>query len=208
VPQGVPIIRTGRCSSKGQTHSISYGNFCLRRLWGEGGIWQPKGFGGLEPLSDKGYSLWYTTDYREGLGELDFSVVFPSMWACPTTDYRVENLLISIGFKRTPTRQIRSRFVAAMEHWFRSVSQHGVFGEGPIKPVLAQLDFRGRLVQFRIDVTQSGQDTLNWLLLSALNFGYEVSAVSDFMFDHEKQVQSFLDFPIPNKVESLQLHLA
>jgi hypothetical protein len=178
-----------------------------RRLLVDGGIWQPKGFGGLKPLSEKGYALWYTTDYREGLGELDFNIIFPSMWTCPTNDYHLESLLISIGFKGKPSPEIRLRFAASLEQWFRSMSREGVFGEGPINPISRTLEFRGRLAQFRIDASRSGQDTLNGLLLLGLEFGYEVSPVSDFVFDHEEKLQTFLDFPIATTVEAVSLQL-
>lgn len=179
-----------------------------RHLLVDGGVWQPNGFVGIEPLSAKSYTLWYTSDYRESLGELDFGIAFPSMWSCPTKDYQLGNFLISVAFKRVPTAEVRAQFALSLTRWFQSVSREGMFGEGPIKPASTELEFRGRLVQFRIDASRSGQDTLNWLLLFALNFGYEVSLVTNFIFDHEKKLQTFLEFPIRTTVESIPLKMS
>ena len=169
----------------------------------ECGVCQPNGYGSIDPFPNKAYRIYYTKDYSESLGDLVFVIAFPSMWKCETKDYRLENLMISVGFYKKPSDEAKSCFAACLSNWFQSVSEQGVFGEGPIKPVSTELEFRGRLAQFRIDVSRSGQDTLNWLLLTVLNFGYAVSAVTDFIFDHEKQIERFVG-RINSKVEKLK----
>jgi hypothetical protein len=169
------------------------------------GVCQPNGYGSLEPFPKKVCRIYYTKDYSEELGDLGFVIAFPSMWKCETKDYRLEDLMISVGFYRIPSDDVKSRFMVCLSDWFQSVSQQGLFGEGPINQVSKELEFRGRLAQFRIDVSRSGQDTLNWLLLTVLNFGYAVSAVTDFIFDHEKQIERFVG-PISSKVEKLKFH--
>ncbi len=168
------------------------------------GIWHPNSFGGLEEFT-RGkifYMLFYTRDYRESLGELDFSVVFPSMWAHPTKDYNLKNLLISIGFTRKVSTKTQQDFAQCLEEFFSSVSSSGILNEGPLKLVFKEIEFRGRLAQFRVDSSSAGQDTLNWLLITALNFGYSTSTISDFVFDHDKDIERFIG-PVFGKVQKI-----
>lgn len=172
----------------------------------EHGIWQPHGFGGLEEFTRglKGYMLFYTRDYREGLGELDFSVAFPGMLSQPTKDYKLHDLQISVGFKRKASSKTQRSFVQCLEKYFVSVSKAGVFDEGPLRLVSKEIEFRGHVAQFRVDASASGQDTLNWLLITALNFGYATSAVTDFIFDHDKDLERITG-PIPSDVQRVAI---
>ena len=197
-PDGTLLIEGGNSSHK------LWDLIVRKQLVASGGIWEPVGFAALEPFPHKLCALWYTTDYREALGELSFTVVFPGMRTCPTKDYQLENLQISVLFKRKPTPEVRQRFATCLGDLFHSVSSQGMFGDGPIKPMSRELEFRGPLAQFRVDASRSGQDTLNWLLLSVLNFGYEVSAVQQFFFDHERQIESFTG-RISGKVEYISI---
>ena len=156
------------------------------QLMGEGGIWQPHGFASLEPFPDRIYMTWYTTEYRESLGELDLGIWDPKLHTYPSKDYRVEDLQISILFAQAAGERTRTRLAACLCTWFNSVDKEGMFGEGPISKASDELVFRGRLAQFRLDASRSGQDTLNWLFLTVLNFGYEVNIIQDFLFSQEK----------------------
>ncbi len=186
-PDGTLLIEGGGSFDKLRNFIIN------QQLLASGGVWDSRGFLSLDPFPCKAYALWYTTDYRESLGELSFSVIFPSLHTYPTKDYRVEDLQITVVFRKRASAQVRKRFAACLSGWFKSVANRGMFGEGPIRSASNELRFRGRLVQFRLDASQSGQDTLNWLLLSVLNFGYEVSAVQRFIFDQETQLGIFVD---------------
>jgi len=180
-------------------------NFLARnRLLGSGdedGVWQPNGYGSLDPFPSKVCYLWYTAAYRESLGDFDFSILFPAICSRPTSDYQLENLQISVGFSRRPSVQVRRRFAAYLGEWFGSVSERGVFGEGPVMPVSWEVEFRGRWAQFWIDASKSGQDTLNWLLIWVLNFGYTVSRVADFAFDHK--IELFLCETLDDRAEKI-----
>lgn len=156
------------------------------------GLCQPNGFSSLKPFPNTAYRLYYTYDYSESLGDFGFVIAFPGMWKSEPANYQLDNLLISVGFYKTPSNSVKHRFVTSLKDWFRSVSDQGLFGEGPIRPASDQLEFRGRLVQFRVDARQSGQNTLNWLLIHALNFGYSFIPITDFIFDHEAQVEKSL----------------
>lgn len=125
----------------------------------ERGIWQPNGYGGLKEFTNdaKSYMLFYTRDYREHLGELDLSVAFPSMWACPTNDYNIKDLQLSVAFKRKASSKIQESFLRCLEKYFSSVSKEGMLNEGPLKLASPEVVFRGRLAQFRIDASCSGR---------------------------------------------------
>lgn len=168
------------------------------------GVCQPNGFGSIEPFPNTHYRLYYTYDYSESLEDLGFVITGPGAWKTGPADYKLSNLLISVGFIKSPPDEIKYRFVASLREWFQSVSVKGLFEEGPIKLVSSELEFRGRLVQFRIDASQSGQHTLNWLLIHTLNFAYSSIPITDFIFDHEGQVIKALGH-ISKKVQKISL---
>lgn len=168
------------------------------------GVCQPYCFGSLEPFPNTLYRLYFTYDYSESLGNLGLVIGFPGSWKSDPADYKLSNLLISIGFIKRPLDDVKNRFVASLKGWFQSVSVKGLFEEGPIKLVSSELEFRGRLVQFRIDASQSGQHTLNWLLIHTLNFAYSSIPITDFIFDHESQVIKALGH-IGKKVKKISL---
>ena len=161
------------------------------RLVGEGGVWHPRSFGSLERLV-KICVLWYTTEYRESLGELNLGIIFPNVGSNPTSACDRKNLLVTVGFCRKPSEEVSQSFIRCLGEFFRSVSRQGMFGEGPVRPRSSEVEFRGRVAQFRIDASNSGQDTLNWLLLCVINFGYSTSQVIDFVVDHEEGLESFI----------------
>jgi hypothetical protein len=151
------------------------------------------------------YRLYYTYDYSESVGDLGFVVVSPGMWKSEPADYRLENLAISVGFYKKPSDEVKRHFIASIGSWFQSVLTQGLFGEGPIKSISDELEFCGRLVQFRIDASQSGQDTLNWLLIHTLNSAYAFTPITDFIFDHERQIKKSIG-PISSKVEKYKIN--
>jgi hypothetical protein len=170
------------------------------------GIHQPCGFGGLEEFSNKIYRLYYTTDYDEKVEESGLVIAFPAMWKAQTRDYDVKNLLISVAFKKNPSSDVQNRFAKHLGEWFQSVSKQGVFGEGPVKLNSSAIKFQGRLAQVRIDACQSGQDTLNWLLLTVMNFAYVTIPVTDFIFDRDKQIEATIG-AISGKIKEIPIPL-
>jgi hypothetical protein len=174
------------------------------QLLGEGGVWEGGAFAGLDPFSNLNYGMFYTTAYEESLGDDGFHVWFPKLHTCPTTDYQVDDFQITVQFRRRLGGRLRRRFARFLGEWFESVLREGSFGEGPIKWTSDQVVFRGRVAQFRLDASRSGQDTLNWLLICVLNFGYDVALVQDFIFDQEKQISRFVE-PLEDITESLPM---
>ena len=70
-----------------------------------------------------------------------------------------------------------SAFSQNIAAWYQSVSTAGLNGEGPVLGISRELNVRGRVVQFWINMAGSGAKTLNYLTLSIFNFGVEVYPV-------------------------------
>ena len=170
-----------------------------------GGVHDGLAFQSVDPFPSQTYALWVTEEYDESLGEDGFQVWFPALYTYPSRDYRLDDFPITVVFKRKPKGPIQSRFATLLTEWFRGVAKAGILGEGPIRSVSGEVQFRGALAQLRIDASDSGQHTLNWLLVAVLNFGYEVSRVQQFIFDQEKHLRLFVDGPLEDKVESVRL---
>ena len=72
-PDGTLLLEGGRSAD------VIWNYLVKNQLIGEGGIWQPCGYGSIAPLQHEVISLYNTTEYRDGLGYLAFHVFFPSM---------------------------------------------------------------------------------------------------------------------------------
>jgi hypothetical protein len=169
-------------------------DFIYRHALGVAGVWQPKGFGGLKEFGGKHCFVWYTNDYRDRLGEEDLQIRSPNevIWPEPPT-YCLSDLLITVVFRGKPSTEMQLRFAECIGAWSHHVSSQGFNGEGAIKLIASQIEYRKKVAQFRIDASQSGQDTLNWLVLTVLNFGYAFSLVSNIFFDHEQNTVLMLE---------------
>jgi len=185
---------------------IKLRNLLIReQVLASGGVHDSVGFQSIDPLPDQSYALWITEEYDESLGEDGFHVWFPRLYTYPTRDYRLDDFPITVVFKRKPKGPIQTRFASFLAEWFRGVIKQGILGEGPIRSVSREVHFRGAVAQLRVDATDSGQNTLNWLLLAVLNFGYEVSPIRDFIFDQEKRLELFVGAPLEDKIEKIGL---
>jgi hypothetical protein len=160
-------------------------------LLGEGGIWWPRGIGSLDPFPRKLYELYYTTDYRESLGELDLSIIDPSVISFPSNKYTVSDLLITVGFCNMLKIGKRVLLLDCISDALARVLNRGIVDEGPLRLSSPHCVFYRRFVQFRINVSQSGQDTLNWLILALLDFGYKHHRVVSITIGQEENVEVF-----------------
>ena len=82
----------------------------------------------------------------------------------------IDDLPVTVIFQRRLSKDAREQFSRLVGDWLRSVSGEGIFGEGPILPVSGEIDFYPRCAQFRINASRSGQNTINWLILTILRF--------------------------------------
>jgi len=83
-------------------------------------------------------------------------------------EYPLDALLISVAFKRRLTKPKRAKLVTALAEWRNSVRSNGVFGEGPIRWSDGAITFYKKVAQFQVDASESGQCTINWLILSLM----------------------------------------
>jgi hypothetical protein len=185
---------------------IRFRNLLIReQVLASGGVHDCVGFQSIDPFPDQSYALWIPEEYEDNLGEPGFHVWFPRLYTYPSREYRLDDFPITVVFKRKPKPAIQSRFVAILASWFRGVSKEGILGEGPLRSVSKEVQFRGTLAQLRVDASSSGQNTLNGLLLSVLTFGHEVSPVKDFIFDQEKHLELFVGGPLEDEIETIDL---
>ncbi len=106
---------------------------------------------------------------------------------------RLERLAITSVFKRRPSRKTMRLYTEMVGDWLASVKLNGIFGEGGITPVQpAEMVFWSNGAQFYVDAQKSGQNTLNWFILKALDFGMEVTAINVVLLDSDEHVESWL----------------
>jgi hypothetical protein len=102
---------------------------------------------------------------------------------------------------------MRQRFRNMIIDWSTSVSQCGMFGEGPMALVSPDVEFQGLRAQFRVDGRGSGQHTLNWFILKALDFGIETFPLTRICFADEETIDERLG-PAVGKLTKLPLEPA
>src|SRR5205085_5427232 len=102
---------------------------------------------------------------------------------CPE-EYKLDRLLVTVPLRRKPTKKALAQLAEYLVAWSDSVSKEGMFGEGPVDAISPEMEiWSTRVAQFTLDVHRSGQNTLNWLTLSLLKFGYEVSPITGVFYD-------------------------
>ena|GEM_PF-6077579 len=103
----------------------------------------------------------------------------------------LSGLQVTLILYRRITRDVRTRIIRTICEWHRSVSIQGVFEEGPVRRISSEIEFQGRRAQFSFDASETGQRTLNWLVISILNGLYGVGRLSAFIFDDVDNLASY-----------------
>lgn len=120
------------------------------------------------------FPLWYFSFYLWGElaskrdGGLPVHCRAPSV--ANSESQLTDNIPVTICFQRRLSAAQRDRLAGAVGQWASSVSRAGILGEGSAKLTDGTLYCYGRAVQFNVDFSNSGQKTVNWLLLSLLEF--------------------------------------
>ena len=155
----------------------------------------------LAPFRQQNWQLDLPSDYYESLMPDPF-IAGPRPGYSPTaTESNLPNLAVTVCFKRRLSKKTMLLYVDMVGNWLTSIKRQGIFGEGPIAPVTpAEVVFQNPRAQFRIDAQHSGQNTLNWFVLSALHFGIDVAAITTVVFDSEENLDQL--FP-PIKVKDI-----
>jgi hypothetical protein len=133
-------------------------------------IYQNTGFRSLKPFGDREYTLWTTGQYFERLGSEQGLIIAPVSATIEPGEKSIYRLNVQVKWwKRSPAENVRKRFSEALDNWADSISKQGIFGEGAAKLHAGSLSFKKSWASFFIDVSNSGQHTVNWLTLSILN---------------------------------------
>ncbi len=135
------------------------------------------------------YRLLYLRSYREKLGGKGIFSVCPGgvgiRVILPLSPVVLADLPVSVRFHTRITKQGASEFASVLTRWASAVSASGVFGEGPAFLGSSGVQLQGQRASFRIDVSRSGQNTVNWLTLLLLEFGFQHDPISVVRYDHE-----------------------
>jgi hypothetical protein len=149
-------------------------------------------FRSLPPFPKGLYQLIYTGEYYERAGQRGF-VVVPTAYG-PTSggEDNLIDLCVSVGFRRRQNKESMRLFAEVVRSWSESASASGLFEEGPAFLAVPDMQFQGLRAQFRLDVSRSGQSTLNWLVLLVLDYGMEVNPVTSLVYGNEGTLDQIL----------------
>jgi hypothetical protein len=100
---------------------------------------------------------------------------------------QLDDLPFTVWFHRVPSKRTKAELARRLSAWFCLVGQQGIDGEGPIRPAVPQMIFRGRRADVRLDAVRTGPRTMMWLTLEALRFGHEVSPLEIIGFNSDDE---------------------
>jgi hypothetical protein len=136
------------------------------------------------------------------------------VWA---DEVHLDELKVTVPFRRKLSKKVLGQFSGFLAQWRNSVCDAGMFGEGAVRFLSRELEvYSDRVGRFTLDVQGSGQNTLNWLSLCLLDFGYRVTPISGVFYNGENSsdcpgknfielyaevaLQNLTHVPIPEKV--------
>jgi hypothetical protein len=149
------------------------------------------------------YRLLYPDYYKEKLGGKGVFIVCPgvSTHLAHLSKGQLESLSVAVKFHSRVTRDVARAFVDMLCRWSSTVSRSGIFGEGSAFLRSGGATFQGLRVSFQIDVSRSGQNTINWLSLLILEFGLNRHPVTVVRYDCEdNESYEYLLGPLRGKV--------
>lgn len=100
----------------------------------------------------------------------------------------IENLPVTVAFHRRFSKKTRQELAELIAAYLASVHSEGLFSEGPITKASDEIRFYPRVAQFRINASRSGQNTINWLILSLVAFS-NVNVVTEIHFRERLNMQ-------------------
>ena len=131
------------------------------------------------------YGLHYPMAYQDMLDEAGFGAGVGSAAKTWPGERKLDRLQFTTWFKQTPEKPAREAFRDTISGWCASVATHGVDGEGPVASADPEITYRGKRADIVLDATRSGPNTLNYLILVALEFGHSVAVVENAMFNQD-----------------------
>lgn len=133
------------------------------------------------------YFLLYPLKYQKRVGTLSFGPGLRPAQPVVDSENHLEDIGITVTFRKKPPRDIKLQFEIAVNDWFRMAELQGAIGEGPVIR-RSEVAFDEKQARFRLDITRSGQATLNWLTLAMLTFGVSKFVVTEVIPCRERQV--------------------
>lgn len=133
------------------------------------------------------YQLITTWEYFDRIGgEEDFHVA-PIAWCdiVYPNELTPEHISVYMKFWRRPSSDTVTGLRHSLLEWHESVGEKGIFAQQPARLVADSFASSGKTCSFTIDVAGSSQQTVNWLILTSLNFGSRVWPISEISFAHE-----------------------
>ena len=133
------------------------------------------------------YFLLYPLKYQKRVGTLNFGPGLRPAQPVVDSEHCLEDIGITVTFRKQPPRDIKLQFEMAVNDWFRVAELQGAIGEGPVIR-RSEVVFDEKCARFELDFTRSGQATLNWLMLAMLTFGVSRSVITEVIPCRERQV--------------------
>jgi hypothetical protein len=88
-------------------------------------------------------------------------------------EYDLERVSVSIRVFRRMRKVIPQALADALKTWFAEIGSKGVFGEAGVTALSQELRHSGKDAAFGIDASQSGEHTLNTLLLAIIDWAMD-----------------------------------
>lgn len=114
------------------------------------------------------YPAWYAALVSEStiLAEVGPREVPVNEW-----EYDLAHLRVTISIHKKMSKTTAIELAEVVREWYSQIGSKGVFGEGGVALRSPLMRYHGRKVGIEIDASNSGQETLNSLVLAALNWG-------------------------------------
>jgi hypothetical protein len=128
----------------------------------------------LASFGNRCYLLTYPGSYAELLGKYDESGLhIGPAGGRPITpnEYDLQHMHVMVVCRRKLSPAAPKELADAVRTWFATVGSKGVFGESGISRLGPTLRYVDRLACFELDAHESGEHTLNSLILAILNWG-------------------------------------
>ncbi|HEV3301264.1 MAG TPA: hypothetical protein VG055_16555 [Planctomycetaceae bacterium] len=132
------------------------------------------GFRALAAFGERQYILFYPGWFAEKVDRATGNgvLIAPGVGlSVVPSEYDVGVVRVLISFYRSCRQRVAESLSEVIGRWFSEVGSKGAFGERGLKEMSRHLWYRDPHCMLTVDVTESGQGTLNTLLLAILNWG-------------------------------------
>jgi hypothetical protein len=104
----------------------------------------------------------------------------------------IESVPVHVVFKRNLDKKIREQFINTIACWIASVENNKIFDGNKISTKENSITFYSKVAYFIIDVSQSSQMVVNWLILLLIDF-CKYAPITNVFFTQLYYVKEFID---------------